>query len=187
MGAILLLILERLSLRKRRADLPALRELLGSEMPARIVDVGGGTGLTTDAFAPTDGTTIVLEPEADKVAFGKARRPRLKFVRGRAEDLPFPDASLDRVVGIVSFHHVERPDRALDEIHRAMKPGGRLVFLELHPDHPGLLPRLFGRHAHGTDPHFYPPDRLRDLVAAHGFRGVSVREGVKAYFVAATR
>jgi len=187
MGAILLRFLERLSLRKRRADLPALRELLGAVAGTRLVDVGGGTGLTTDAFAPHDGQAIVLEPEAEKVAFGRAKRPRLAFVRGRAEDLPFPDASLDRVVGIVSFHHVERPDRALNEIRRALRPGGRLVFLELYPDHPGLLPRLFGRHAHGTDPHFYPPDRLRDLLAAHGFRGVSVREGVKAYFVAATR
>lgn len=187
MGRIRFAIQERMSLRKRSADLPALRDLLGGSPGARLVDIGGGTGGTTAEFAPHGARAIVLEPERGKLAFGRARRPNLAFVSGRAEALPFPEASLDRVVGIVSFHHIERPDRALNEIRRVLRPNGLLVLLELHPDRPGLLPRLFGPHGSGDRPHFYEPEHLRTFIEAQGFREVTIRPGVRGYFVTAAK
>jgi len=187
MGRMRFAIQERLSLRNRRADLPALRDLLGGSPGARLLDIGGGTGRTTAEFTPRDARAIVLEPEGGKLAFGRTRRPSLAFVGGRAEALPFPEGSLDRVVGIVSFHHIERPDVALDEIRRVLRRDGLLVLLELHPDRPGLLPRLFGPHGSGDQPHFYEPERLRTFIEAHGFRSVTIRPGARGYFVTAAK
>jgi len=75
----------------------------------------------------------VLEPDGNKVASGRRRRPTIRFEQGHAERLPFPDAAFDRVTAVVAFHHVEEQDQAIEEIRRVLRPSGKLVLLELPP------------------------------------------------------
>jgi SAM-dependent methyltransferase len=52
----------------------------------------------------------------------------LRFAEGDAERMPFPDGAFDAVVSNFGVHHVPRPERALAEALRVLRPGGRLAF-----------------------------------------------------------
>lgn len=179
---------EALSVRKRRDDLPTVRELLGIGPTTTFLDVGGSAGRITDLLAQGAARAVVLEPEPKKLAYGRHRRPHLEFVEGHAERIPFPDASFDRVSAVVSFHHTDHPELALQEIRRVLVAGGRVVLHEMYPEHhAGVLPRVLGRRMHGSTPHFLEPGELRTMLEAQGLRDVTVRDGVRGYTIAATK
>lgn len=61
------------------------------------------------------------------------------FIQGDAEALPFPDASFDLVTCRMAAHHFPHPAHAVREAARVLKPGGRLLLLDLYaPDDPEL-------------------------------------------------
>lgn len=109
----------------------ARRGLVGS-LGGRVLEIGAGTGLNA-AHYPASVTELVLtEPEeamADQLR-AKPEAARATVVQASAEALPFPDAHFDAVVGTLVLCTVPRPDAALAEIRRVLKPGGRLVFME---------------------------------------------------------
>lgn len=177
-----------LNLRTHRRDLSRLRAALAIEPGFRLLDVGGGTGVFTAVFAKGCKEIVVLEPDARKLAYGGRRRPGLRFVHGQAEEIPFPDGQFDRAVAIVSFHHILDPDRALEEVHRVLKPSGRFVLEEFDPI------RGAGKRAHffestfgGGQSTFYTPSDLGAKLEAHGFHGVAIEPVGPGYLVTAAR
>jgi len=65
--------------------------------------------------------------------------PDAKFLRAPAEDLPFPDASFDSAVSTLVLCTVDDQPRALRELRRVLRPGGRLFFIEhVRSDEPRL-------------------------------------------------
>ena len=129
---------ERLHARRRAELMPALRELLWLREGARLLDVGGGTGFVAEMIG-VKGEVVVVEPNARKVARGRARRPRLKFVEAGAEQLPFPEFHFDAAMALMTLHHWADPSAGLTEVHRVLQPGGRLVLYEMPPSRAGLL------------------------------------------------
>ena len=135
------------------------RELL-SEASGRVVEIGSGTGANLQHYPRTIEELVCTEPEEPM-----ARRLRRKaetsglpvqVVETGAEDLPFEDGSFDTAVTTLVLCTVEDPERAVSELARVLKPGGRLIFLEhvRSPD-PGLakwqdrLHPLWVRFGHG--------------------------------------
>ena len=163
-----------LSVRAHRQDLPYLRRALALEPGFRLLDVGGGTGAYTAVFGQGAEEIVVLEPHDAKVRYGQQRRPNLRFVSALVEEIPFPDGHFDRTTAIVSFHHVQTPDRALEEMHRVLKAGGRLVVEEFDPSR-GQRKRThaFERTFGGDQSIFYTPDELRSKLEEHGFNGIA--------------
>ena len=116
----------------RHGDLDALvvaAELRGGEC---VLDLGCGTGHSTLALAARAGRIVGLDLTDAMLA--EARRlarerglANASFERGDAEVLPYPDASFDVVTSRVSAHHYARPERAVQEAARVLRPGGRLV------------------------------------------------------------
>ncbi|WP_269430946.1 class I SAM-dependent methyltransferase [Microbacterium mangrovi] len=108
----------------RRTVLPALS--------GDVLDVGAGTGAAADHL----GTTvrwIALEPSrsARRDLSTRVRdRPESQLLAARAEDIPLPDASVDAVIAGTVLCSVRDPARALAQIRRVLRPGGRLVFFE---------------------------------------------------------
>mgnify|MGYP001172516213 FL=1 len=105
----------------------------------RVLDLAGGTGDLAAAFAPRvgeRGRVTVCDINASMLAVGRdrlldqGRAGNLDFVQADAEALPFPDESFDRVTIAFGLRNVTRKERALAEMRRVLKAGGRLLVLE---------------------------------------------------------
>jgi len=175
------------SVRKRLADLAILLEIVAPGPGIRLLDLGGGAGAATERFARGCSEIVILDPSAKKVAYGRRRRPAIQFFEGRAQAIPYLDGSFDRVTAVVSFHHMEDPDRVLAEVRRVLREGGRFVLMELPPSHaPGALFHWFAARR-GDHLSFSNPDELKQKLEAHGFRDISTTQGSRGFFVAGTR
>jgi len=179
-------LLEVLSVRKRRADLPVMRSLVSPSRDADLLDIGGGGGTATRTFARDSHSITVLEPDIRKTRFGSRRHPDIRFVRGRAEGLPFVAGAFARVTAVVSLHHSDNVDRAIAEARRVLDSGGRLVVHELYPGpEPKGIGRFLARRFHGSPPVFMEARDLRDRLEMQGFEVEVVRDGIRGYFIAA--
>ena len=169
---------DALARRVRQRVLPAVRDALDLRPGVRLLDLGGGTGATAELLGAA---AVVLEPHAGKCAYGARRRPALPFARGVGEALPFRDASFDRALAVVSFHHMPDQAGALAEARRVLRPGGRLVLLELDPSE-----KLGGRIAKaegwlGFGSRFVRPEELAAMLRAAGFAGVGTGPAPRGY------
>lgn len=179
---------EWLSVRKRMPDLARLRAVVSPSPGIRLLDVGGGAGAVTEQYASGCGVIVVLEPDARKVALGRTRRPSMRFEQGHGEAMPFTDASFDRVVAVVAFHHMEDQRRVLQEMYRVLRPGGRVALLELPPSEaPGWFGRWIGGHRHAHDMTFLGADELKAHLESAGFQQASWELGIRGYLTTATR
>jgi ubiquinone/menaquinone biosynthesis C-methylase UbiE len=59
---------------------------------------------------------------------------RVKFSKGNAERIPYPDSSFDLVVSTISLHHWSKPRRVFDEIARILRPGGKCMVADMRRD-----------------------------------------------------
>ncbi len=108
------------------------------EAGERLLDVGAGTGLLALAAAPQVAGVIALDVSEPmcRVLAEKARAAGLENVRtvtASADALPLPSECVDVVVSNYCLHHLTDPGkrRALAEIHRVLRPGGRVVFADM--------------------------------------------------------
>ncbi|CAA9460881.1 MAG: 2-methyl-6-solanyl-1,4-benzoquinone methyltransferase [uncultured Solirubrobacteraceae bacterium] len=107
----------------------------------RILDVGAGTGFTTEGIAAQapDARITMLDQSPHQLARSRRRRALEGIPRriGDAEELPFEDESFDRWVSAGSIEYWPEPQRALLEAHRVLAAGGTAVLIgPLRPEHP---------------------------------------------------
>lgn len=109
------------------------RSRLAQEAAGTVLEIGAGTGRNLPLYRRAT-RVVAVEPDAGMRARAeKAARAApvpVEIVEGRAEDLPFPDASFDVVVTSCVLCSVSDPGRALMEVRRVLRPGGTLRFYE---------------------------------------------------------
>ena len=108
--------------------IPALLRALGAGTSGRLLDVASGPGYVAAAAATLGASAVGVDFSSEMVALASRRYPGLEFVEGDAEALAFPDASFDLVAINFGVLHLARPDTALAEARRVLKPGGRCAF-----------------------------------------------------------
>jgi demethylmenaquinone methyltransferase/2-methoxy-6-polyprenyl-1,4-benzoquinol methylase len=96
----------------------------------RVLDLAAGTGASTAPFAARGATAVACDFSAGMLAEGRRKHPRLTFVAGDALALPFADDRFDVVTVSFGLRNVADVERALAELLRVTRPGGRLVILE---------------------------------------------------------
>lgn len=112
----------------------------------RILDLAAGTGASSVALARSGATVVAADFSPGMIAEGKRRHgagspgggiPNLSFVQADATDLPFGDGEFDTVTMSFGLRNVNEPKKALAELLRVTRPGGRLVICEFsHPPSP---------------------------------------------------
>jgi ubiquinone/menaquinone biosynthesis C-methylase UbiE len=116
------------------ASTPA-KALLGLLDPAWVVaDLGCGTGHVSSLVAPFVHRVIGVDASAAMLAAAEDLVPASVDLRqGALEALPIGDAEVDLVLLVLVLHHVPDPARALAEAARVLKPGGRLIVVDMQP------------------------------------------------------
>jgi ubiquinone/menaquinone biosynthesis C-methylase UbiE len=134
---------DRMMASSERDGLGAHRRSLLAESSGDVLEIGGGTGVNLPLYGPQLRSLTITEPEQPMVRRLRqrvaAQRPDATLLRAAAEDLPFEDASFDVAVSTLVLCTVEDQARALRELRRVLRPGGRLLFMEhVRSDDPRL-------------------------------------------------
>ena len=101
-----------------------------------VGDLGCGTGQMTAALAPFVRHVIAVDGSAAMLQAAKKRLHGLENVelrRGDLESLPIDDGRLDAATLGLVLHHLAEPGRVLSEVSRVLKPGGRLLVVDMLP------------------------------------------------------
>jgi ubiquinone/menaquinone biosynthesis C-methylase UbiE len=164
-----------------RALMGRVQEVVG-DRPARILDVGCGTGVFAARLraalprVEVYGVDLVAEMLQTGRARWRSQRQHVCPVQGDSERLPFPSGSFDIVTCSNSFHHYPRQDRAVLEMRRVLKSGGRLMIVD------GYRDSLWGWFIFDVcvaavegNVHHASARRFRDLMAEAGLRAISQR------------
>jgi ubiquinone/menaquinone biosynthesis C-methylase UbiE len=118
----------------QRTDLLALLELLDDRWV--VGDLGCGTGHVSEVIAPCVGHVIAVDESGPMLTAARKRLAAFGNVElrgGRLEEVPIDDETLDASILFLVAHYVAEPDRVTPELARVVKPGGRLVIVDLMP------------------------------------------------------
>jgi ubiquinone/menaquinone biosynthesis C-methylase UbiE len=161
----------RLSLFGSRIDLQLALAMLP---PGLVVgDLGCGTGHLSALLAPHVRRVIAVDGAEAMLASARARlepRDNVEFRQGDLEQLPLDDAVLDVATLALVLHHVSEPGRAIGEARRALRPGGRLLVIDMLPHERDDLQQRMGHIWRG-----FAGDQVHDWMTAAGLSGVWYR------------
>ncbi|MFL0410809.1 demethylmenaquinone methyltransferase [Microbacterium paludicola] len=108
----------------------------------RILDLAAGTGASSISLARSGAHVVAADFSPGMIAEGRRRYRdvrNLEFVEADATALPFADGEFDAVTMSFGLRNVKQPKKALAELLRVTKPGGRLVICEFsHPPAPAI-------------------------------------------------
>jgi ubiquinone/menaquinone biosynthesis C-methylase UbiE len=93
-----------------------------------VLDVGCGPGYVSAAAAERGAVPIGMDFSREMIGIAKEMFPQIEFREGDAQNLPFAEASFDRVLANFALLHLATPERACAEACRVLKPGGRFGF-----------------------------------------------------------
>jgi demethylmenaquinone methyltransferase/2-methoxy-6-polyprenyl-1,4-benzoquinol methylase len=110
----------------------ALIEAIDARPADRVLDVATGTGMVAAALHARYGCAVVgLDQSADMLAIARTRDGVYEsIVEGRAEKLPFPEATFDHLTFTYLLRYVDDPAATMRELARVVKPGGRVAMVE---------------------------------------------------------
>jgi len=133
---------------------------LGDDRP-RTLEVGCGTGHWLRAIADRASLLAGMDASAGMLAKARDAAAGERLVRARAEDLPWPDASFDRLFCINALHHFRDRARFFAEARRVLRPGGALLTI--------------GKDPHGERDEWWVYDYFPETVAIDRARFAPVR------------
>jgi ubiquinone/menaquinone biosynthesis C-methylase UbiE len=105
----------------------AVRWMLGEE-PLTVLELGAGTGKLTRVMVDLGHDVHATDPDAAMLKILEAEVPGVPTARAGAEEIPLGDGSVDAVIAAQAFHWFDL-DKALPEIARVIRPGGRLCLV----------------------------------------------------------
>ena len=123
-------VYDPLMARAEKAGLRDERATLIRQARGRVLEIGAGTGANLPHYARDLESLTLTDPEAPMLRRLERKGPAALVLRAPAEDLPFDDDSFDTVVSTLVLCAVDDQPRALREIRRVLRPGGKLLFLE---------------------------------------------------------
>jgi ArsR family transcriptional regulator len=150
--------------------------------PWVVADLGCGTGAIVAALAPhvahvigIDGSEEMLAAAAERLRDHDGRmKPNgsnIELRRGSLESVPIESATIDAATLVLVLHHLPSPGAAIAEAHRVLKPGGRLLIVDMAPHEREEYRVQMGHVWLG-----FSEDHVRRMLEQSGFADVSVHE-----------
>jgi SAM-dependent methyltransferase len=158
-------------------------ELFGSDFAFRAVagllddewtvaDLGCGTGAMTKILAPHVEHVIGVDASEEMLDAAKARlaeASNIEFRKGSLEALPIAKATVDAATLMLVLHHLPAPAEALAEAGRILKPGGRLLIVDMAPHEKDEYRQQMGHVWLG-----FSEEQMKKMLAAAGFTRVKL-------------
>jgi ArsR family transcriptional regulator len=138
-----------------------------------VADLGCGTGVVAAALAPWVRHVIGVDGSDEMLAAAAARvkdSANVELRRGTLEHLPLDAASIDAATMVLVLPHLPRPLDALSEAARVLKPGGRLLIVDMTPHDREEYRQQMGHVWLG-----FPEEPMRRMLEQAGFADVHVR------------
>lgn len=139
-------------LRKAQSDLIALLDMNEN---TRLLDIGCGTGRALVFAAERNkdyGEFYGVDISEKMIEKGKENfqgKENFHFIHANAESIPLGDNFFDYIITTNSFHHYLHPDKALKEMYRLLRPGGKLYLLD--PTTDGIMMKIIDKILKATD------------------------------------
>ncbi|MHB1170971.1 MAG: bifunctional demethylmenaquinone methyltransferase/2-methoxy-6-polyprenyl-1,4-benzoquinol methylase UbiE [Lacisediminihabitans sp.] len=140
----------------------------------RILDLAAGTGTSSAALAKGGAHVVAVDFSAGMIAVGRRKHPNVEFVQADATALPFGDGEFDAVTISFGLRNIVDAKKALGEMYRVLKPGGRLVVCEFSKPPRAILrasywaylkyvmPTVVGAASSNPEAYAYLADSIRD-------------------------
>jgi ubiquinone/menaquinone biosynthesis C-methylase UbiE len=167
----------------RQPDPGPLLRRLGLPHAGALLEVGGGTGRVSSQLRPHIGRLVICDLSSRML--GQARsKGDARLVQSRAETLPFPEGSFDRILVVDALHHFADQPAAMRELARVLAPGGRLVIQE--PDIRRLPVKLIAlaETLALMNSHFFQPEEIRGMAGDANLEAWAEADGLAAWIVA---
>ena len=153
----------------------ALAEALIKVLNYQVVaDLGAGEGTLAQLLAQRAEKVIAVDLSPKMVEFGQNLATQngltnLEYRIGDIEEPPIENATLDLAILSQALHHAERPQRAIDAAFRALKPGARLIVLDLFQHHFEEAREMYGDRWLG-----FSESELATMLEKSGFTQIEV-------------
>lgn len=151
---------------QRRLDM--IRDAAEARIEGMLLENGCGLGLYLEHLAPFGGQLVGLEYELERAQVAKALAQNIVGAAG--EDLPFPSDTFDLILSNEVIEHVINDQKAIQEMVRTLKPGGRIVLFCPNRGYPFETHGIYwrGEYRFGNKLFInYLPRSLRDRLAPH--------------------
>lgn len=116
------------------ADEPVLERLLQDVAPTEILDAACGTGRHSRWLAELGHRVTGVDASPEMLDLARRNAPGVTFLRGDLTSLPLPDGAVTVAVCALALTHVPTLEPAVRELARVVRPGGRLIVADVHPD-----------------------------------------------------
>ncbi|SKC46600.1 DVU_1556 family methyltransferase [Maledivibacter halophilus] len=109
----------------------------------RVLDIGCGTGATVEYLRrkyklKAEG----IDPSQKLLSEAKIKNPKLKLYKGYGEELPYEEGKMDGIFCECTLSLMKDKDKAIEEIHRVLKPGGYLFISDVYARRPQYITEL---------------------------------------------
>lgn len=121
-----------LDLAMRSKEIQPFRERVIAQAEGRVLEIGAGSGLNLPLYGDRVTEVIALEPHPKLLSMLRKHSGTtpLRMLRASAEAIPLDRTSVDTVVTTWTLCSIPNVERALQEMHRVLRPGGKLLYVE---------------------------------------------------------
>lgn len=147
---------------------------------SNILEIGSGVGITTKFIQKKFPNSRITATDYDFDQVVEARRrldSSIMVQQADATQLSFDDSNFDACFAILTFHHIENSPKAITEVYRVLKPGGKLYVIDIPAKH-GPLFHL--RSSMNLAPGFFSKEEFDQTIKQAGFRILS-NEGKRMF------
>ena len=175
---------------KDTAKLSALADRMNIEPGSMVLDVGTGTGVFMPYILSKIGengrlVAADLAEEMLKIARTKNFKGNIEYLNADVTCIPLPDQVFDAVVCYSSFPHFQDKPRALGELNRVLKKGGRLFIC--HTSGRTTINEIHRQIPAVENDAIPDKDEMYMMLSANGFTDIGIDDGSDGYFASASR